>query len=90
MRGLLNEPIPTSAVSRCVQVRGTAGVMKSEPELEVVDMVEDFVKGGSRKESREVARGRRWGRVDMVVGPTVALEFVVSCWTWVRLGGNAR
>jgi hypothetical protein len=43
---------------------------KSEPELEVVDMVDDFVKAGMRKESREEARGLR-DRAGMVEDPIV-------------------
>jgi hypothetical protein len=57
--------------------------MKSDPELDVVDMVEDLVNAGMLRESREEARARRLERVDMLVrDPMVALMFVMVGEIW--------
>jgi hypothetical protein len=63
---------------------------KSEPELEVVDMVADFVNGGMRKESKEEARGPR-GRADMAEDPAVSLTEEVGLVVMrVSLEGKSR
>jgi hypothetical protein len=61
----------------------------SEPELSVVDIVDDFENFGATKESREEAR---WGSVrwDMLVEVLAALEVWPSRWTWVSLEDKAR
>jgi hypothetical protein len=60
--------------------------MKSDLELDVVDMVdmvEDLVNAGMLKESREEARARRLERVDMLLrDPMVALMFVMVGEIW--------
>jgi hypothetical protein len=73
-----------------VYVLGLERKEKSEPELEVVDIVADFVKGGIPKESKEEARGPR-GRADMVEDPVVSLMGEVFLWVMrVSLEGTSR
>jgi hypothetical protein len=73
-----------------VCVLGLERKEKSEPELEVVDIVADFVKEGIRKESKEEARGPR-GWADMVEDPVVSLMGEVFLWVMrVSLEGTSR
>jgi len=61
--------------------------MKSDPELDIVDMVDDLENLGS---SKEEARDRRAPLGMVEERPVVSLEVLVSWETWVSLVVKSR